>query len=90
MNRDLKTLLEVSDFIPFATHENAPFIAILDVLQTTAKAVKVRHEKTRYTVWIPKSALKPIKFGAFTLADWYRKKLQKDEVNHVFRALDYI
>jgi len=74
--------------ITFSTHVNSPFVTFLEVLEETPKAIKVKHEETKKTVWIPKSALQEIpKVFAFTLNNWFRQSLIKSGNDYPFYAL---
>ena len=64
-------------YIPFIYHTNAPQVEILNILDSTEKAVLVQHEQTNKKVWLPISGFTATKYGAYTIKNWLKKKLNK-------------
>ena len=83
-------------FITFSTHHNSPSASILEVLKETQKAVYVKHEETKKSVWLPKSSLEEIdltketNYPAFTLSKRFRMYLKKRYEDYPFYALGVI
>lgn len=82
--------------VTFSTHKNSPSASILEVIKETEKAVQVKHDETKKTVWLPKSSLEEIdltkgtKYPAFTLTKRFRMYLKSRYENYPFYALGIV
>ena len=62
-------------FIPFTYWKNAPACDILNIIETTEKAILIEHEEVGKKLWLPKSVFEPTQYGAFTIKKWFKSKL---------------